>query len=205
MSKALAELNAAKTAIEKLQDDIRDVRTALAAQEQRGLTIEARLGAVEVNQKSNQMPVAHATPASQRNDGAKSNAAALSGQTTEGSIEERPTRVLREGPAPRIATASVTSVPATRPVEPAGPAQGLLLASGPSLDAVRLSWQLLNENNRATLRKYEPRFVESSTDGGLFQLIAGPAGTPDEAAKVCERLKTRHVRCSVTPFKGQPL
>lgn len=205
MSRVLAELGAAKMAIGKLQDDVQDVRSALATEQQRRLSIEARVGAVEAGQKANQLPVSHAIPVAQRTEPAKAAANMLSGAAIEGTIEERPTRVLREGSPPVPATASVTSTPIAKPAEPAHPPQGLLLASGPSLDAVRLSWQLLNENHRATLRKYEPRFVESSTDGGLFQLIAGPAGTPAEAARVCERLKAKQLRCAVTPFKGQPL
>ncbi len=220
MSKVMAELGATRAAIGKLQDEVQDVRSVLAAELQRRLSIEARVDAVEAGQKFNQMPVSHAVPVAHKTDKtepAKTAANALSGPTTEGTIEERPTRVLREGQSsasqtalattvpPAMATASVTSAPTAKPAEPARPPQGLLLASGPSLDAVRLSWQLLIENNRAVLRKYEPRFVESSTDGGLFQLIAGPAGTPEEAARACERLKAKQIRCSVTPYRGHPL
>ena len=212
MSKALAELGLAKSAIARLEDETRELRSALSAQEQRGLTIEARLGAIETSQKTASAPVAQSFPVSQRAGGDRAGAAAqpgpasgqyLAGHTTEGTIEERPTRVLREG-RPPVAVAGATGS-ATKPAEPAGPPAGLLLASGPSLDAVRLSWQLLNEGNRSTLRRFEPRYVEAADGGGLFQLIAGPAGTPEEASRVCERLKTKQVRCSVTTFKGQPL
>ena len=86
-----------------------------------------------------------------------------------------------------------------------GPPVGVLIATGPSLDAVRLSWQLLTETNKSVLRPFEPRYVESSGDGGLFQLIAGPVASREEAARVCERLKARNARCSVTGFTGQPL
>lgn len=215
MSRAMAELGAelgeARTAIGQLQGEIRDMRAALIAEEQRSLNIEGRIGVVEAGLKASQMPVSHAVPVAQRNDQGKATTAvnALAGPSTEGTIEERPTRLLREGPSPALppalATAGVASAPVAKPAEPARPPQGLLLASGPSLDAVRLSWQLLNETNRALLRKYEPRFIESSLGGGLFQLIAGPAGTPEDAARACDRLKAKQVRCSVMPFKGQPL
>lgn len=221
MSKVLAELSTARSAIGKLQEDVQDVRAVLAAQEQRSLIIAARVGAVEAQQKSSQLPVSHAVPVAERTEPGKATVNALAGVATEGTIEERPTRMLREGqssasaPAPAqalapalppaLATASATGAPIAKQTEPARPPHGLLLASGPSLDAVRLSWQLLNENNRSALKKYEPRFIETSTGGGLFQLIAGPAGTPEEAARVCERLKAKQVRCSVTTFKGQPL
>ena len=209
LSKALAELEAAKAAIGRLEDDAKQLRAVIVALEQRGLTAEARLGALETAQKT-PMAVADRAPVAVKPEAERAGAPALAGPATQGTIEERPAKSLRESRPPRVAAAATVATgsipkPAEPAAAPAGPPVGLLIASGPSLDAVRLSWQLLSETNRSVLRPYEPRYIESSTDGGLFQLIAGPAGTREEAARACERLKARNVRCSVTAFTGQPL
>ena len=236
MSKALAELEAAKAAVAKLEDEQNQLRRVVTALEQRGLTTEARVAALESVQKS-PAPVTAADrvaviakPEADRTIGPfTTGQTALSGQATQGTIEERPAKALREARPSRVAaaaaagptsagtpsavtTSAVTTSAGTtgalaKPAEPSasGPPVGVLIATGPSLDAVRLSWQLLNETNRSVLRPLEPRYVESTTDGGLFQLIAGPVGTREEAARVCEKLKARNLRCSVTGFTGQPL
>ena len=232
MSKALAELEAAKAAIARLEAEAKQVKAVLAAVEQRGLAMDARMGALETIQKSQvaaasdkATPIADKVTAAPKAEPERVSSAALSGQNTQGTIEERPAKALREGRPPRVAAAAVagkpvetasfaTSVATSAPVSgpanvpanvPSGPPVGVLIATGPSLDAVRLSWQLLTETNKSVLRPFEPRYVESIGDGGLFQLIAGPVASREEAARVCERLKARNARCSVTGFTGQPL
>ena len=232
MSKALAELEAAKAAIARLEAEAKQVKAVLAAVEQRGLAMDARMGALETIQKSQvaaasdkATPIADKVTAAPKAEPERVSSAALSGQNPQGTIEERPAKALREGRPPRVAAAAVagkpvetasfaTSVAASAPAivpanvpanVPSGPPVGVLIATGPSLDAVRLSWQLLTETNKSVLRPFEPRYVESSGDGGLFQLIAGPVASREEAARVCERLKARNARCSVTGFTGQPL
>ena len=79
----------------------------------------------------------------------------------------------------------------------------ILLARGPSIDALRLSWSLLNERHKGTLGTLEPRVV--SAEPGLYQLIAGPIASPADAAKVCANLKARGVTCQAAEFKGDGL
>ena len=216
MSKILAELGNMKTAVAKLEGEAKDFRTALQDQEQRALTLEARLALVETATKGGPTPVAHAGPALQtsaaHSDGANHSApvpGALAGPTTQGTVEERATKALRDGRAapsrPAAATASAAGIAVSKPVEPSGPPVGVLIASGPSLDAVRLSWQLLIESNKSALRSLEPRFVERGVEPTIYQLIAGPVATREEAAKVCDRLRAKQVRCTVTTFAGNPL
>ncbi len=223
MSKALADLSAAKAAIGRLEVEARELKMQLSAQEQRSHTLEVRIGSVETALKGGAANIAlPVTPASARGETGPLAAGSLSGQTVQGSIEERPTRTLREGregqsatppqnataaPAPAVTTAAMIAAPATKPApaEAAGPPVGLLIASGPSIDAVRLSWQLLLERNRSALKSLEPRFTESGSDPAVYRLIAGPIANREEAGRVCDRLKTKQVRCSVTSFGGQPL
>jgi hypothetical protein len=108
--------------------------------------------------------------------------------------------------AARIATAAIpqpaVSTPAAAPVTGDASA-GVLLARGPSLDALRLSWSLLNERHKGTLKAMEPRVVE--VEPGSYQLVAGPVANPAEALKVCSALKARGVSCQATDFRGNAL
>ena len=93
--------------------------------------------------------------------------------------------------------------PPVDPAQPSGPSAAILLARGPSIDALRLSWSLLNERHKGTLGALEPRVV--SAEPGLYQLIAGPIASPADAAKVCANLKARGVTCQAAEFKGEGL
>jgi hypothetical protein len=82
-------------------------------------------------------------------------------------------------------------------------ASAVLLARGPSLDALRLSWSLMNERHKGTLKALEPRVVQ--VEPGSYQLVAGPIANPAEALKVCAALKARGVACQAADFKGDAL
>jgi hypothetical protein len=81
---------------------------------------------------------------------------------------------------------------------------GLLVASGPSLDAMRLSWSVLSQNHGGALGPVEPR-VQQAGDGSIFQLIAGPYATDADAAKACATLRARGVTCRMADFGGAAL
>lgn len=97
----------------------------------------------------------------------------------------------------------VTVKPA-RP-EPKGP-HALQLASGPSLDALRLSWVLLTERHGATLKGLEPRYVSGSDPAGpSYDLVAGPFANAEEATRACNALRAKKVACAVGAFAGNAL
>lgn len=93
------------------------------------------------------------------------------------------------------------SLPA--PVAPGGGAVGVQIGAGPSIDAVRLTWSLLNDRHKATLKALEPRIV--ATEGGNYQLVAGPFASDADAAKACATLRQRGVPCRPAEFKGDAL
>ena len=108
-----------------------------------------------------------------------------------------------------VATAVV--LPATNPVRtgsvPAAstaPPQGVLIASGPSLDSVRLSWSVLHDKHGAVLGSLEPRVVPAG-DGSAFNLIAGPFASDAEVQAACTSLKAQGVGCKPSVFTGAAL
>jgi len=163
---------------------------------------------------------AHATTAAK--------AAAPAAPVPEPAVEQAPTTprvtVLNapSAPASPIATGSIMTppaqgLPAPPPPTPAafGPgaikaaapttlAAAVELASGPSLDALRLNWSLLAERHASSLRNLEARYTNAG-EGQPYQLVAGPIATPEEAARVCAELKAKRVACRVTGFAGNAL
>lgn len=120
---------------------------------------------------------------------------------------------------PTVAAPAASTPPATPAAAPAPVASGwatsskatksapvaIQLSTGPSLDSLRLSWQLLTEENRATLKTLLPRYVEIGADPSTYALIAGPIASRDEAQKTCARLKARRVTCTISAYEGDPL
>jgi hypothetical protein len=116
--------------------------------------------------------------------------------------------------APPAAAPATGWSPSTEPVTPqpaAAPAvgqvttqpSGVVLATGPSVDALRLSWSLLNERHRSTLQPLEPRVV--IIEPGRYQLVAGPLPNESEATRVCTTLRGRGVACQPSDFRGDRL
>lgn len=188
LSKALAELRELQQTAKMLERELSDVRSAIAAGEARESAISTRLAAVELAlqrlSRPASEPVAAAPPVQPA-----APVAATAAPRIEGRVEDRPLKSLRE------------AKPADRP---AG-THAVQLASGPSIDAVRLSWQLLLETHKATLGSLEPRIVETPGNPSSFRLIAGPLASEKDADRLCERLRQRRTTCSVQGFSGEPL
>jgi len=80
---------------------------------------------------------------------------------------------------------------------------GVLLATGPSLDALRLSWTILNDRAADAVRMLHPRYVVSGKDNErTYGLIAGPLETVADAKAVCKTMSERGMACEVSQFRG---
>lgn len=95
--------------------------------------------------------------------------------------------------------------PAT--IKPEPKPYAVQLASGPTLDSIRLSWSLLSDQHADTLRNLQPRFTATGTEeaGQTFDLVAGPIKTAADAKKLCKALAARGTDCKVSPFAGEGL
>lgn len=84
------------------------------------------------------------------------------------------------------------------------PAQvGVLLATGPSVDSLRLSWTILNDRAADTVRTLHPRYVVSGKDNErTYGLVAGPLETVADAKAVCQVMTERGMACEVSQFRG---
>ena len=85
------------------------------------------------------------------------------------------------------------------------PAMAVQLAAGPSLQAVRQSWELLSERYSGTLAALQPRVVAPRGEGGVYRLLAGPVPTKADAERICSQLGVGSKACFATKYVGAPL
>ena len=83
---------------------------------------------------------------------------------------------------------------------------GVQIATGPSVDSLRLSWTLLSERHADSFRALEPRYAaEGEGPNRSYSLIVGPMPTVDEARRLCEDLSLKATPCRVSQFTGDAL
>lgn len=191
-ARALPEVDDLKKTISTLQAQLMQMQEASAARDTREQSLTARIAALEaVTEKLGEeltTPVAVRTGATAVN---LDKSATLSGSRVQGTVEEKP------------AAGAGKQVKAVKAA--AQPQAAIQIGSGPSLDALRLNWQLLQEAHKGTLKSVEPHYVEAAGDPPSYTLMAGPFTSSEDAAKACEKLKARKTPCSVTGFTAQPL
>jgi hypothetical protein len=97
--------------------------------------------------------------------------------------------------------------PATITRDPATDAAqvGVRLSSGPSVDALRLSWSLMSERYSAELGALEPRYISGGNAASPFALIAGPVADKAQAKSLCASLQQKGIPCSIDDYKGNAL
>ncbi len=198
-----ADIAALRQGVEGVQREITALRGQIVAREEREQAIAARLAAVEAQRVGEQgLPLATASVSRGPTEG--------SGGAIEGQIVEPPraSELPARRPAPQRETERVTfGAPQVKPAaEVAEGPRGIQIATGPSVDALRISWMLLADRHKEILRNYEPRFVPSTSGSGpAFRLIAGPIESSTVANRVCGELRARRVTCGVSAFGGEPL
>ena len=130
-----------------------------------------------------------------------------------------PPAIKPQGVAPKAETAKAEppkfetgSIAATTPVitfgepevTPAKQAFAVQIAAGPSLDALRLSWNILAERHGA-LAPLQPRFIAPRAQGGSYRLLAGPLPSKADADRICTAMGVGKQGCFSTPHIGDPL
>lgn len=126
--------------------------------------------------------------------------AAKAPEATAPKVAVTPQKQAQAAPA-GIETGSIEHQKAAAPVKPA--AVGVLLATGPSLDALRLSWTILNDRHADVIRSLHARYVVSGKDSErTFGLVAGPLQSVADARAVCKTMTERGMSCEVSQFRG---
>jgi SPOR domain len=203
LARTQSEVAQLQRSVGTLEADMTRSKTQTTQAETRERAAAARVDAVEtrVDRIGAQIAqvFAKATPAQ------KGTAGPLASARPTGAAIETGALPTKEAPSAQreLAAARHAGPEAAVTATPNQPPAAILLARGPSLDALRLSWSLLNERHKSSLGSLEPRVV--TTEPGTHQLVAGPFASAAEAAKACATLKSRGVTCQPAEFKGEGL
>lgn len=116
------------------------------------------------------------------------------------------------GPAPdAVVTGSISKptavtfgAPVVTRTEQAG-GVGIRLTTGPSIDALRLSWSLITDRYSAEVGALQPRYIAGGSSSEPFTLIAGPVSDAAAANTLCADLLGKGIPCSVSTFTGNAL
>jgi hypothetical protein len=215
-AKALAEAQAVRQSIAQVQLEMARLRADVRASEDLGKGLLQRVATLE---DRSLQPAPEPTPVATAPAGKKAPEPAKAPEQ-----RQKPGAEAKAPPgANRIETGSVATPAAAAAAAPAGegggaapvafgPAVvkpqpvGLQIASAPSVDALRLMWNLLSENHPDPLKSMETRYAanaNAATPG--FDLVVGPIKSQAEARKVCKDLQSRGVTCRVAAFAGESL
>jgi hypothetical protein len=118
-------------------------------------------------------------------------------------------------PAPKAAVATELTTTVTKGIETGSIEEkkaaatgkptpvGVLLATGPSLDSLRLSWQILNDRHGEVMKTLQPRYVVSGKpEERTFGLVAGPLANVADAKTVCKTMLDNGISCEVSQYRG---
>ncbi len=164
-----------------------------------------------VTRTSDAAPVTAAEPALSDDEALL---AALLGNQSRGTIDDQTATTpapVNIGLTPQITAPEPVAAAPTKPVAafipiPGQRTFGVELASGDSVDSLRLSWALLNERHRDLLGRLAPRFVQSGTGTSeIYRLIAGPFTSSTGARQLCTQLQAYYVPCQTSAFTGSVL
>ena len=207
-AKALAEAQAVRQSIAQVQLEMARLRADVRASEDLGKGLLQRVATLE---DRSLQPAPEPTPVATAPAGKKARAREGGAAAEAGAEAKAPPG------ANRIETGSVATPAAAAAAAPAGegggaapvafgPAVvkpqpvGLQIASAPSVDALRLMWNLLSENHPDPLKSMETRYAanaNAATPG--FDLVVGPIKSQAEARKVCKDLQSRGVSAGSRP------
>lgn len=190
VEKAIAELDPLKQGVGEVKQEVDMIKVGLQEGAERDRILLEKVETLERAAVTPPDKVATAAPAAKKPAAAAAKPAA-------------PTQKAPAAPAAKqgIETGSIEQKPAAAPAKPAQ--VGVLLATGPSLDSLRLSWTILNDRAADTVQSLHPRYVVNGKDSDrTFGLIAGPLETIADAKAVCKSMTDRGMACEVSQYRG---
>ncbi|MEW5964768.1 MAG: hypothetical protein AB1749_14555 [Pseudomonadota bacterium] len=228
MAKSLAELQSLRGGLTQAQLDIAKLKAELDNQDGQGKQLAERLTAIEVRlaaaNETSPSRVAEANPTRSAEREPEPSVAATGAEPQGEKAAKIPAATVTAPkrhngsakPAGALETASVAAPARTAMadtasfgnvvVSPAKPAIGLKISSGPSIDALRLSWSLLAERHGDALKDLAPRYQEGAANPDApFELLAGPVANAADARRICKMLQKRGVPCDIGAYSGNAL
>ena len=83
---------------------------------------------------------------------------------------------------------------------------GVVLATGPSVDALKLNWTILNDRHGDAVKGLTPHYtVSGPANKRVYSLVAGPVASAAEAKSLCQAMEQKGLTCSVSAYRGSAL
>jgi hypothetical protein len=83
---------------------------------------------------------------------------------------------------------------------------GVILATGPSVDSLRLNWSILTDRYADAVHNMHPRYVvKGNANNRTYGLVVGPLASTAEAKSLCKDMETRGMPCEVSAYRGNAL
>jgi hypothetical protein len=210
VAETAAEVHTLRSTIDLFRSELIEIRAQVSGQSDATRDLATRLATLEAEPAEPQKVAANDTQAAQAakakeaaakkaaKEAAAAKKAAAKQELETGSVAQPAAGAINFGPA------TVTPA-ATQPVQ-AGVPVGVQIATGPSVDSLRLSWTLLNERHGESFRALQPRYtIDMSGSEQTYDLIVGPVASVDEARKLCQELAMKATPCAVSRFTGDSL
>ena len=217
-AKALAEADQLRKRLQTMQDTVSKLHAQIGQLASREELTEARIATLEEQAAVAQIALERAKAAAKKpakrvrtvKPRAKPTVRKAKRSTQAGAVPAKakvtPALTLPRNWLHKIETGSLPTT--IVPPEPPATRYAVRLTAGPSPDALRLSWSLLNERHRAVLGALKPRYRSAGTSApttSRYQLLAGPFRTAAEARRACQTLQARQVSCQPASFSGNAL
>ena len=188
VERALADLDPIKQGVGEMKMDVENMKTGMQEAMERDHILLTKVETLERATARATEKVAAAPPAP-----------AAPKKAAPAQAAAKPTAAA--APAKTIETGSIEPPKAAAPAKPAP--VGVLLATGPSLDSLRLSWQILNDRHGASMKALQPRYVVSGKpEERTYGLVAGPLETVADAKSVCKTMADNGIACEVSQYRG---
>src|SRR5262249_33031582 len=195
---ALAQIDSVQQTVSEVAKDLGRLKDTVDQHDAHDREAQSRLTALEervTNLATPPPPPVVTLPSAKQKAAEKAKAAA----DKQSEAAARIVSVMEQGKAgspapaaapPSLETGSISPSNITFGEPEVTPAQNytVQLASGPSLDALRISWLTLRTQHGDALGSLKPRYVAPRGPTGSYGLIAGPFASKAEAEKVCADL-----------------
>src|SRR5262245_26012934 len=219
-TRALAQIDTVEQSVNEIAKDVDRLKETVDQHDLHDREAQSRLSALEerVTNLSTPPPAPVATTVPSAKQKAAEKAKAAADQQREAaarlvSVMEQGKEQGKAGTSgaqqPKLETGSLPASRSTiafgEPQVTPAQAYAVQLASGPSLDALRMSWLALRDQHGSALGALQPRYVAPRGGTGTYRLVAGPLASKADADKVCADMGLTRNDCFATTVLGKPL
>jgi len=232
MQRGLADLDPIRRTVGEIKMDVANLKIAVQEAARRDASIMERVAALDGSEPPTPQVVSEASEASEVGESAAAPASPpptprqnprnsvrvtppeKGAPTTVAPLSQAPTqaqaKVLNgsKKPANAIETGSIARAAKAARKAPVAkrPPVGLILATGPSVDTLRLNWSILTDRHADTVRNLHPRYVvRGKGSARSYSLVAGPVASTAQARKLCKAMAAKGVVCKVSTYRGNAL